>query len=268
MLQAERQAKILKIVREKGFITNKELQDIFNVTPITIRRDLKDLSRQNLIKQVHGGGIDIIEHTMTTEPLYKTKSYLNVEKKQEIGKEAVEFIENGDTIILDTGTTTMQIALQIKRKRFKNIGVLTNDIKIANELCEVEHIRVFILGGELKRSLYSLCGSFTVNFLKDLKADKLFLAADAVSKENGVSNANVEDVPVKKAMIKNSAKVILVADSTKFNKDAFCKVCGWEEVDQVITDNELPEEYIKFFKEINIGYKISNIPKENNKIKH
>jgi len=257
MLQAERQSKILKIIRERGFVTNKELQEIFKVTPITIRRDIKELSKQNLIKQVHGGAVDITESGMkTTEPFYKTKLYLNVRKKQAIGKLAAEFIDNGDTIMLDSGTTTMQIALQIKKKRFENLSVLTNDIKISNELCDVERIKVFVLGGELRKSLYSLSGPFTVNFLKDLKADKLFLAADAISKNNGISNANIEDVPIKQAMIENSAEVILVADSTKFGKDAFCRVCGWDKINRIITDDSLKEEYRDFFKEINIECQI------------
>lgn len=266
MLQAERQSKILKIIRERGFATNKELQEIFKVTPITIRRDIKELSKQNLIKQVHGGAADITESgMMTTEPLYKTKLYLNVEKKQAIGKAAAEFIDSGDTVMLDTGTTTMQIALRIKKKRLENLTVLTNDIKISNELCEVEHIKVFVLGGELRKSLYSLSGTFTVNFLKDLKADKLFLAADAISKNNGISNANMEDVPVKQAMIENSAYVILVADSTKFGKDAFCRVCGWDKINRIITDDGLRDEYREFFKEINIDCQICAPISEGNK---
>lgn len=259
MLQAERLARILKLVREKEFISNKELQEIFQVTPITIRRNLKELSRQNLIRQVHGGAIDIVESAMTTEPLYKTKSYLNVEKKQAIGKTALEFIKNGDTIIFDTGTTTIQIAQQVKKRRFNNLTILTNDIKISNELCDMKDVKIFVLGGELRKSLYSLSGTFTVNFLKDLKADKLFLTADAVSKENGVSNVNVEDVPVKKAMIENSACVILVADSTKFDRDVFCRVCGWDKIDKVITDEEISEKYIEFFNEMNICHKLGKI---------
>lgn len=256
MLQAERQANILKLIKEKSFVTIKELEDIFHVTPITIRRDLKELSRQNLIKQVHGGAADITRLSTSFEPLYKTKLYLNFEKKQAIAKKAIEFIDSGETIILDSGTTTLQIAIKLKNKRFKDLGIVTNDIKIADELCAVEHLEVIVLGGILRKFLYTLFGSFTIDFLEQIKVNKFFLAADAISKENGISNANIEEVSIKKLMIQNSQNVVLVADSTKFNTDAFCKVCGWEKINSIITDDKISDDYIKFFEEINIDYHI------------
>jgi DeoR/GlpR family transcriptional regulator of sugar metabolism len=263
VLQAERQANILKLIKEKGFVTIKELEDIFYVKPITIRRDLKELSRQNLIKQVHGGAADTTRLSTSFEPLYKTKLYLNFEKKEAIAKKAVEFIDSGETIILDSGTTTLQIAIKLKDKRFKDLGIVTNDIKIADELCAVEHLEVIVLGGVLRKYLYTLFGSFTIDFLKQIKVNKFFLAADAISKDNGISNANIEEVPIKKLMIQNSQNVILVADSTKFNKNAFCRVCGWEKISSIITDDKISDDYIKFFKEININYQIvSSINKE------
>jgi len=255
VLQPERQAKILQLIREKKFVTNSDIKNIFNVTPITIRRDLKVLSEQKLIKQVHGGAIDIADPSTTVEPLYRTKSFINIEKKEAIGTLAVELIEDGDTIIFDTGTTTFQIAIKLKHKKFKNLNVVTNDIKIAHELCTFKDIRVFVLGGELKNYLYSLTGSFSVDFLRNLKADKLFLAADAISKE-GISNSSIEDVPVKQAMLDSSKYVILVADSSKYNKEAFCRVCGWNQINMVVSGSEFSSEYINLFDKNKIDYKL------------
>lgn len=256
MLQVERQVNIFKLIKEKSFLTIKGLEDIFHVSSITIRRDLKELSKQGLIRQVHGGAVDIASLSTSFEPLYKTKLYLNYEKKQAIAKKAVEFINSGETIILDSGTTTLQIAMKLKNKRFKDLGIVTNDIKIADELCAVEHLEVIVLGGVLRKYLYTLYGSFAIDFLKQIKVNKFFLAADAISKENGISNANIEEVSIKKLMIQNSQNVILVADSTKFNKDAFCKVCGWGKINSIITDDKISNNFIKFFKEINISYQI------------
>ncbi|MHB1334827.1 MAG: DeoR/GlpR family DNA-binding transcription regulator [Candidatus Humimicrobiaceae bacterium] len=258
MLQSERQAKILQLIKDKGFVENKDLQEFFKVTRITIRRDLKELSKQKLIKHVHGGAINISDSSTTPEPLYKTKSFLNINKKEVIGKVAVEMIDDGDTIFFDTGTTTLQVALRLKNKKFKSLTVLTNDIKIAYELCSFNNIKVFVLGGELKNFLYSLYGPYTINFLQDLKADKLFLAADAISNE-GISNANIEDVPVKQAMLKSSKYAILVADSSKYGKDAFCKVCGWSQINMVICDNKIPDEYINLFNDKNIDYRLGSL---------
>jgi DeoR/GlpR family transcriptional regulator of sugar metabolism len=256
MLQAERQAKILELLKQKGFIENSKLQEIFEVTPITIRRDIKKLSKQNLIKVVHGGAIYNAEFHPTTEPFYFTKLYLNIDKKEKISDLAIQLIDEGDSIILDSGTTSYQIALKIKNKNLSNITIVTNDIKIANELCGVDRLKIIVLGGELKNLHYSIYGPSAVKILNELKVDKLFLTTDAVSKEGGISNSNIEDVPVKQQMIKISKQVILVADSTKFGKDAFCNVCNWNKINLVITDEEISQSYLDFFEEMNIAYSI------------
>lgn len=122
---------------------------------------------------------------------------------------------------------------------------------------------MIVLGGILRKFLYRLYGSFAINFLKQIKVNKIFLAADAISRENGISNANKVEVSIKKLMIQNSQNVILVADSTKFNTEAFCKVCGWEKINSIITDDKISDDYIIFFKEINMNYQI--ISPTNNK---
>jgi len=256
MIRAERQAKILKILREKGFVENKDLQELFNVTPITIRRDLKDLSEQNLIRLDHGGAADINVVGSSIEPLYRTKMYLNVEKKIAIGMAASDLICDGETIFLDSGTTTLQIAQSLRNKRVINLTVVTYDIKIADELGALENINVLVLGGILRKHLYSLYGPYAEYVLKNLKAKKAFLAVDGASKENGISNANLEEVPIKQLIIQNSEEVILVADSTKFGKDTFCRVCSWDSIDHIITDDGIPKDYLEFFETNNIKTKI------------
>lgn len=259
MIQAERQAEILEILKRKGFIENSKLQEIFKVTPITIRRDIKKLSKQNLIKAVHGGAISNAEFHPTTEPFYFTKLHLNIDKKEKISDLAIQLIDEGDSIVLDSGTTSYQIALKIKNKNLKNITIVTNDIKIANVLCEVDNLKIIVLGGTLKNLHYSIYGPYAVKILNELKVDRLFLAADAVSKEGGISNFNIEDVPIKQQMIKISKQVILIADSTKFGKDAFCNVCNWNKINLVITNEEIPKSYLEFFKEMNIAYLIPGL---------
>ncbi|MCL5986749.1 MAG: DeoR/GlpR family DNA-binding transcription regulator [Actinobacteria bacterium] len=261
MIRAERQAKILKLIREKGFVENKELQELFKVTPITIRRDLKDLSEQNLVRLDHGGAADVNVVGSSIEPLYRTKMYLNVEKKHAIGTAASELINDGETIFLDSGTTTLQIAQSLRTKRLTNLTVVTYDIKIADELCTTENINVLVLGGTLRKHLYSLYGPYTEYVLENLRAKKAFLGVDGASKENGISNANVEEVPIKQLIIRNSDEVILVSDSTKFNKDTFCRVCLWDPIDYVITDDSIPKDYLEFFELKNIKYKIVNLTK-------
>ncbi|MBA7539423.1 Glucitol operon repressor [subsurface metagenome] len=258
MLQEKRQAEILNIIRERNFVDNCDLQKLFKVTSITIRRDLKVLSQQKLIKKVHGGALSIDDPITTIEPLYKTKSYINIKKKEAIGNAAIKFIENGDTIIFDTGTTTYQIAKRLKNNKFENINIITNDIKIAYDLGNFGNLRIFVIGGELKNFLYSLSGTMCVNFLDNLKADKIFLSADAINLEC-ISNSSIEDVPIKQKMIESSKEVILVADSSKYDKQAFCKVCMWDQIDFVISNNETPKKYVDLFIKRKINYKFTDI---------
>lgn len=247
MLRAERQAKIINLIRDQGFVENDELSRMFGVTGATIRRDLKDLAEQKLIQLDHGGAYDISYLRGSMEPLYHTKMILNIEQKREIGAHAVRHVENSDTIILDSGTTTLQIAKNLKGGHFSNLTVITYDIRIANELCTEPNITVIVLGGILRRSLYSLYGPFTQSNLMQLRASKTFLATDGATRNHGILNSNLEEVPIKKLIVDNSDFVLLVADASKFGKDIPFKVCDWNSIHKVITDDGIGDEYLEFF---------------------
>ena len=258
MLRAERQAKILQIVRERGFVENDELAKIFGVTPTTIRRDLKELNKQNLIHIDHGG-LSVVDYLGEfVEPEYETKMYVHLEKKKAIAKEAIEYIEEGDTLILDSGTTNLQIAKALKTKKHKKITVVTCDIKAASELCCEEAIEVIVLGGILRTSYYSTYGPYAEYILKQIKADKLFLGIDAANIDFGVTNLVLEEVPIKQQAINICKKVFMVADSAKFGIDASYKVCSWNSIDCVITDDEISNEYKSFFEKNNIHFDLVN----------
>ena len=254
MLRAERQAKILQILREKGFVENNELATLFDVSLVTIRRDIKTLHEQKLIRVEHGGiaSVDYLDGGL--EPLYETKLYVRQEQKENIAAKAVTFIEDGDTIILDSGTTNFRLALAIRDTHFNNLTVLTTDLMVAKELCSVPNIKVILLGGILRPHFYNAYGPYTELILDNLHADKFFYGADGVSEKHGISSVLLEEVPVKQKMINISDKVILVSDSSKFGSDAPYKVCTWEKINIVISDQELDELYLEFFKNQEISY--------------
>lgn len=256
MLRSERRAKILEIIKENGFAEVKKLQELLNVTPLTIRRDLNALGKQNLIKKTYGGAELVREEGTSIEPYYETKFYFNLEKKQAIGKIAVEFINDGDTLIIDNGTTTFQMVLSMKTKNFKNLTILVNDIKIAQELCKIKNLKVILIGGMINSQHYSTYGIYASNILSEIKSNKVFLGIDGLSMENGISCSSLDDGPLKRLMIQSSKEKIVLADSSKFNKDVFYKICGWDMIDTVITDEGMPKEYIDFFKNKNINIKI------------
>jgi DeoR/GlpR family transcriptional regulator of sugar metabolism len=262
MMRAERQAKILQLIREKGFVKNEELASIFKVTQATIRRDLKALNEQNLIRLDHGGSYDVDFLASGSEPLYETKVHVNKEQKQMIGQAAVDLIKDNETIILDSGTTNSQIAHSLRNHHLENVTVVTCDIAVAHTLGSVKNINVIVLGGILRRSFYSLYGPYTELALRNIHANKVFLGVDAASMDVGISNIVLEEVPMKQLMIQNSDQVIMVADSTKFGINAPHKVCSWDDIDYVITDDCIEKSYSEFLDNQGIAATRVNISTE------
>lgn len=262
MFRAERQAKTLQLIRERGFVENEELASIFNVTKATIRRDLKALKEQSLIRIDHGGSYDVDFLSSGSEPVYDTKVYVNKEHKRLIGQAAVDLIRDNDTIILDSGTTNAQIAHNLRNQQLENVTVVTCDIAVAHTLGSVKNINVLVLGGILRRSFYSLYGPYTELALKNIRANKFFLGIDAASMDVGVSNIVLEEVPIKQLMIQNSDQVVMVADSTKFGINAPYKVCSWKDIDNLITDDCIEKNYIEFLDNNGISLTLVNISAE------
>ncbi len=252
MIRIERQAKILQTIREREYIENSELTRIFDVTQATIRRDLRALSEQGLIRMDHGGVSVANRSHIFDEPLYETKVFVNHEAKQAIGAAAAALVQDGDSLILDSGTTNASIAAALISARLKNLTVITCDLMIATDLCGETDMNVIVLGGLLRKSYYSTYGAYAEYILKNMHADKYFLGIDGANLEHGITNIVLEEVPIKQLQIEISDQVILTADSTKFNKTAPHRVCNWGSIQQVITDTCVPQEYLDFFNVQNI----------------
>ena len=159
-------------------------------------------------------------------------------------------------LIIDSGTTNFQIAKNIKNNNCNNLTILTHDIKIAYELCSNKKLRIILLGGIVNNEQYSTYKYFSENILSNTRSDKLFLAVDGASFENGFSCVSVEDGELKKLMIKSSKKIIVILDSTKFNKVTFFKICDLGNIDMLITDDQIPKEYVSYFEGKNIEVEI------------
>ncbi|GAK58052.1 DeoR-family transcriptional regulator [Candidatus Vecturithrix granuli] len=259
MNRIERHANILQLVKERGFIGNDELAKLLHVSIVTIRRDLKALRHQRLITLEHGGvaAADYIDGIV--EPLYETKAYIHSEQKQAIGIAAAKLVEEGDTIILDSGTTTACIARHLKNSKLNNVTVITNDLMIGKELCPHPGINVLVVGGILRKSFYTAYGLFTEQFLKQLKAHKAFLGLDAASITRGISALQPEEIAVKQGMMAISDEVILTSDSSKFGLDATYKICDWNVIDRVVTDSAIGKDFRDFFSSANIQLNIVDI---------
>ena len=256
MLRAERQAKILQIIREKGSVSSEILIDTFDVSHVTIRRDLVALAKQNLIILEHGGATSIDYLEGKPEPLYETKLYIHSDKKNAIAKEAVKLVGDGDVLILDSGTTNYRLAQYLKTQQFNALTVITSDIMVAKELSSQSRITVIILGGIVRKSYYNAYGLYTESILEQLKAKKYFIGFDGANLQRGLSNNVLEEVSVKQKMIDVSEETIALGDSTKYSVDAPYTICGWNKIHRVITDSQIDEKFTAYFSEAGIHYQL------------
>jgi DeoR family transcriptional regulator of aga operon len=237
MLAEARRAEIMNILRERGKVRVKELSRKFNLSEVTIRNDLKDLHRRGLARKAHGGAV--LRDIITVEPSLQERFLSHAEEKQRIGAAVADLINDGETIVLDSGSTTQEIAKRIKGKQ--NLQVITNGVNIAMELVGAKGIQVILLGGVVRRNSFSIVGHFAEEMLGHLSADKLFIAADGCDMEFGISTPNLEESRVNQAMFRIAREKILVADSSKFGKRSLSRIASLLEIDKIITDQGLPE---------------------------
>jgi DeoR/GlpR family transcriptional regulator of sugar metabolism len=251
MLADERRTQILKKLNENRYVQVSDLADEFDVTTVTIRRDLDEMEVDGLCIRKRGGAIRA-NPGVSMEMPYDIKRHEMVNEKDRIAQEALRYVKDGDTFILDAGSTTYALAMLLNTKA--PVTVVTNDLKIAAKLSENPNINAICTGGVARTSVYSLQGSLTESFIKDIKVDKTFLGADAIHPDGVISNVNIEEVAVKKAMIKASDQTILLADSSKFTKTGFYRVCDLEDIDILITDDGLSKMDFKLLKSHEIRY--------------
>ncbi len=244
MLQIERHEKIVQYINEIQKTTTEQLAEQLNVSKPTIRRDIDTLSKAGLIRKVHGGAVAVSSTSLHEIP-YSNKQNTNASAKQKIGIAAARLIESGDIIILDSGTTSLEVAKNLDKPE---ITVLTNDIKIAMELAVKDNVQTFVCEGRLNTPVYTLSGSAPIEFFKKVHVNKLFLGCDALDFSFGISDSNSETAEAKKAMIHAADEVILITDASKIGKKTFCYVCDISNIHTIITDT-LDDIALRIFKE-------------------
>ena len=239
MLTEERRLKILEIVEREGKAEIKALSELLGVSGATIRRDLRFLEREGLLRRARGGALP---RGTKLEPPYTVQERRFLEDKKRIGAEAVKLIEDGDTIILEASTTVLQIAKNLKNKG--NITVVTNSITIAQELLFRRGMEIILTGGELNFNSLALLGPLAERCFEELTVDKAFIGISAVDEEC-MSTSTITEASVKKAIIASAREVIVVADHSKFGRRAFAFVAPVESLSRLITDKEAPGKIIE-----------------------
>src|ERR1700677_3663352 len=238
LMAEERRTQILQIVRSVGRAKVNELSQLFSASAVTIRHDLNELHQRGLVVRSHGGAM--LPDTILREPPVLERLKEHSDEKQRIGARAVALINDGETIILDSGTTTLEIARHLKKKQ--GLHVITNGVNIAAELLDARGVQTFIIGGTVRGESASISGRFSEEMFDQFSADKLFLSGAGCDLEFGVSGANLEETMVNRAMLRISREIILVADASKFSKRSMTRIAPFAEIDTVISDTGLDEE--------------------------
>jgi DeoR family fructose operon transcriptional repressor len=242
MFAEERKLKIIELLNQHKKVTVTELVSLFNVSSATIRSDLRELSDKGQIIRTHGGAI--IESGAGFEPDTEQKRDLNLAAKQQIARLAIEFINNGDTIIIDTGTTTMELAKLLNQRQ--RITAVTNDLEIARVLEGMNSVNVVMLGGELRRNFHCTVGAAGIDMLAQLSVDKAFMGTNSLSILKGASTPNLQQAETKKAMIASAKKSILLCSNHKLGKDSFAHFASLDRIGTLVIEKIDPNEKIEF----------------------
>jgi DeoR family transcriptional regulator of aga operon len=244
-----RRVKILEVLNSEGQVTVSELSKKFNVTEVTIRNDLSHLAAKELLIKTRGGGLKT--QRVGIDQHLNDKAKINSKEKQAIGKKAAELINENDTIIIDSGTTTIEIAKNLSK--IKNLTVITNALNIASQLIRDE-IKVIVLGGILRTASLSLTGPIGENSIKNFYCDKCFLGVDGIDSQSGIYTPNLEEAHLNRMMINASKEVIIVTDSNKFKRKSFAHIAPITKVNMIVTDSKIPEDELKNLQ--NMGIKV------------
>ncbi len=245
LLKEERQKLTLKVLKKHEQVTVTELSDRFDVSEVTIRRDLRELAERGQLRRAHGGALAVSSHP-PSPPVIQRMDHEDEIKKQ-IGKAAANLIKDGDAVFLGSGSTTAYVARYLGDR--KNVTVVTNAVNVANELAVAEDVTVVVTGGMMRHSELSLIGHIAEQSLKEVRVDKVMIGIPALSVHAGLTNDYLPEVMTDRTIIEMASELILVADSTKFGKVASAYVAPIERVSILVTDKETPAEKLTALQE-------------------
>jgi DeoR family transcriptional regulator of aga operon len=248
MLIEERRQHILALIQKNGRVLVDELSSSLDLSKITIRKDLDYLESKDLLVRTHGGALPLHAGALS-DPTLQEKKDLHHEEKKRIAKAAAAMVSEGQCIILDSGTTTTEIARELAS--FQHLTIITNALNIATDLAQ-SNSEIIQIGGTLRRNSFSAVGPLAEDLLKEMHADIVFLGVDGFDLQVGLTTPNVLEARVNRAMVKAAQKVVAVCDSSKFNRRSLALIVPTSEIDHLITDDRLPPEELRAIREAGI----------------
>ncbi|UTV29637.1 transcriptional repressor AgaR [Photobacterium atrarenae] len=243
---SKRREEILSQLKSEGSVSVSQLSQSLGVSTVTIRNDLAYLETKGLLMRSYGGAIDCQVQEATPEVVQETniqeKATLHAREKASIAKAAASHIHSGETIILDSGTTTEQVAKLLLNKQ--GIVVMTNGLNIAATLSEADDVEVMMTGGTLRKKSLSFYGSQAEENMKAYHFDKIFLGVDGFHIRAGITTHNENEARLNRAMCDAAKEVIVVTDSSKFDKVSLHKIIPCDLINTLITDKNIPQDYL------------------------
>jgi DeoR family transcriptional regulator of aga operon len=247
LLIEQRRRRMLDLVGQDGQATVAELAKIFSISAVTARGDLDALAAIGSIVRSHGGAVRRLDATQDY-PL-RTKEALHHEEKTRIGRAAAELVRAGETIILDSGTTTVEIARHLKILKTQPVTVITNALNIAVELTDISGISLIMVGGLLRSMSWSFVGPQSEAMMNEFHADRFFLAVDGFDLHTGPSTPDVLEAQLNNVMMRSAREVTVVADSSKLGRRAISRIGPFERIHRLITDTGAPAEFTEVLRQ-------------------
>lgn len=238
----ERRRIILEKLHQNKLVNIVQLNEQFAVSKVTLRKDLRHLEKKNLLIRSRGGAMPPIK--VGDDLSVKKRMVLNLPLKKAIAAEASTLIKEGDTIILDSGTTLMQMAMHLKN--IKKLTIITNALDIVVKISEFKNLKIIVPGGIFRKKSFSLVGVTAVENLQMFRADKYFVSADGINLD-GVFTSNLDEGQIAKVIMSNAKENIVVVDSSKFDRNGIVNFAPLNKINTLVTDSNIPAKYLDYF---------------------
>jgi DeoR family transcriptional regulator of aga operon len=245
MSVAQRHKMILTELEKEGYVKVTDLSERFGVSSVTIRKDLTELENKKLLFRSHGS-VSLFSSLISDRHIDE-KEKIMVDEKLRIAEAANRLLEPNDRIIIASGTTVLAFANKINL--FDPLTVITSSVKVSLSLCYRQNIEVIQLGGVMRKSSASVIGREAEDFLNDLTCNKLFIGIDGLDLDFGLTTSNIGEAQLNQEMIRAVHQVIVLADSSKFGKRGFGKICNLNQVHHIITDSNAPANFVQVLRE-------------------
>ena len=248
MTKLERHTFILEELLKQGSLLVSELAERLDVSSVTIRKDLTELERAGKLYRSHGKAILI--NPFANNRSVNEKEGLNAEEKQQIGLEAAKLVSSNDSILLASGTTIHALARNLHTT--DELTVVSASLQATELLAQNDNVDIIQLGGVVRHSSLSVVGQYADMILKGCSFSKLYLGVDGIDLDFGISTTDMNEAELNRSMIRTAQKTIVLADSSKFGRRGFARICSMDDIDMIITDSHISAQLVREIEELGI----------------